>query len=172
MAWDPALSPATTLIAGFEGFSAVPYQDQGGTWTIGYGFTYLPNGSKVTQDTPEMEEATAYAILQGMVNKTLNSVRTCCEDIALSDNETEALTSITYNEGTAAIFGNQTHTPSHLYLYLKTGNAADAAKQFGAWIYAGGKPSNGLRNRRAIEAKLFLTPDQPTFTGDTNDADA
>ena len=35
------------FICEFEGFSAKPYKDSAGIPTIGYGFTYYPNGVKV-----------------------------------------------------------------------------------------------------------------------------
>jgi GH24 family phage-related lysozyme (muramidase) len=38
-------------IKSFEGFSATPYKDGRGIWTIGYGTTTI-NGYKVTKDTP------------------------------------------------------------------------------------------------------------------------
>ena len=41
--------------------------------------------------------------------------------------------------------------------YLNKGEFYAAAKEFDRWIYAGGKVSEGLKNRRTAEKTLFLT---------------
>ena len=44
-----------------EGFSATPYQDSGGTWTIGIGSIWLSPGHPVTRDT-EPPRAALYSV--------------------------------------------------------------------------------------------------------------
>lgn len=69
--------------------------------------------------------------------------------VNLSQNQFDALVSLSYNIGMTA-FKNST--------LLRDLNAADyqkAADQFDVWIYAKGKKVQGLINRRAVEKARF-----------------
>ncbi len=150
---DPALSIATAFIAEHEGFRSHPYADVGGTFTIGYGFTYLPDGKKVTPDTPPVDQSEAYQRLTVMVARVLVAVRVIAPT-NITTNQAAALCSFAYNEGTGAL------RHSTLLELLNKGDVCGAAEQFAAWIYAGGGVSQGLIARRAAERALFLTPDE------------
>lgn len=152
MSTDPALDLAVAFIAKAEGFRAAPYQDIAGVWTIGYGFTVTEDGQHVKGGTPATTQEAAYARLEGFVGRVLALVRGMVH-VPASDHQTAALTSFAYNLGTGALRN------STLLKLLNTGEAVNAAHQFGAWIYAANKPSQGLINRRAAEAAMFLTPD-------------
>lgn len=158
---DTALSIAVDFIARHEGFRASPYQDSGaGVWTIGYGFTYLENGQRVTPRTPPMTEEAARARLSSMVSRVLDLVRGMVH-VAATDQQLAALTSFAFNEGTAQLRN------SSIMKLFNQGKPEEAAKWFHSYVYAGGHVSAGLVNRRADEAALFLSkPAAPVETAD------
>ena len=149
---DPALSIAVDFIAAREGFRAVPYRDQGGVWTIGYGFTVTEDGKHVTADTPPTTQEAAYARLEALVARVLASVRPMLA-VPVSLHAAAALVSMAYNCGTNAL------RRSTLLEYVNKGDMAEAAKQFAAWVYVAGHVDQGLVNRRRMEAALFLMQD-------------
>ena len=151
---DAALQPATALIAQYEDFVSHPYQDSAGVWTIGFGFTYLEDGSRVLPTTPPITREDGEAMLSAIVARTLDNVRAMAH-VALSVNQAAALTSLAYNIGTAAL------RKSHLMLALNGGQTAEAADQFRVWCHAGGVFSRGLAARREAERALFLDRDLP-----------
>jgi len=139
---------AAAFIAQREGFSAVPYQDTAGVWTIGNGSTHDVNGDRVTADTPEVSQDDALALLERDLGTAADAVDEAVS-VPLTDVERAALYSFTYNEGVKA-FGGST-----LLADLNAGNMAAAEAQFARWDIAGGKKSHGLDNRRAAELALF-----------------
>lgn len=151
---DPALQLAVSTIADFEGFSATPYQDQAHVWTIGYGQTYDLSGRPITAHTPPMTQADARTYLGVLVSTYLEKVRGMVH-VPITDNQAAALCSLSYNIGTAAL------RSSSLMLALNKGHTQEAADAFRSWIYAGGQPNNGLRNRREKERALFLKSVSP-----------
>lgn len=145
---DTALPLALDLIKRFEGFSIAPYLDTAGKATIGYGSLAMPDGSPVTMASRAITQAEADAMLAAFVVKTLSAVRAMVY-VPLTDAQTAALTSFAYNLGTGALRG------STLLRYLNQGNYAEAAAQFGGWVYSGGRVTPGLVNRRAAERAVF-----------------
>lgn len=136
------------LIAQFEGCYLQAYLCPANVWTIGIGTTIYPNGVKVKKgDKCTLEQAHEY-LAHDMIEfeKTVNdSVK-----VPLSQNQFDALVSLTYNIGSAA-FKNST--------LLKKLNAKDftgAADQFLVWNKGGGKVLKGLVRRREAERALFL----------------
>ncbi|MFM9824499.1 lysozyme, partial [Acinetobacter baumannii] len=93
------------LISGFEDTRFKAYDDGVGIWTIGTGTTVYPNGVKVKQgDTCTPEQAKAYfkhdlAKFEKTVNESVI--------VPLSQNQFDALVSLTYNIGSGA-FNNST----------------------------------------------------------------
>ena len=146
---DDVLGLAVPFIAEHEGFRSRPYQDSGGTWTIGYGFTFLPNGHAVTAQTPEMDEQAAFARLTSMVTAVATKVQGIVHR-ELAPHQMAALVSFAYNLGTGAL------RSSHLLQFVEAGNFEAAADQFRCWVYAGGRVVDGLVNRRAAERAMFL----------------
>ena len=149
---DKALQIAVEAIAGFEGFRAGPYPDAGGTWTIGYGFTYLEDGGRVTAETPPITETDARARLSPMVGRVMALVRGMVHR-PMTDNQAAALTSFAYNLGTNAL------RTSTLLRLFEAGEVDHASTCFGAWVHCDGRVLAGLVKRRAAEAALFLKPD-------------
>jgi GH24 family phage-related lysozyme (muramidase) len=149
---DPALGIAVPLIAGFEGFRSAPYRDIGGTWTTGYGFTYLADGSAVTQHTPHMTQAEACATLTTIVARTMAIVADMINK-PISNNAMAACTSFAYNEGPDRF------RRSAILAHINAGDLLNAALYFGGYVYCNGKWNADLSKRRGAEAKLFVTPD-------------
>ena len=70
--------------------------------------------------------------------------------VPLTQNQFDALVSLTYNIGTGAF------EKSTLLKKLNTGDYQGAADQFTVWNKGGGKVLQGLVNRRAKEKEVFL----------------
>jgi lysozyme len=136
------------LISGFEDTRFKAYDDGVGVWTIGTGTTVYPNGVRVKQgDTCTLDQAKAYfkhdlAKFEKAVNSSVI--------VPLTQNQFDALVSLTYNIGAGAFKG------STLLKLLNKGDYQGAADQFPAWKKAGGKVLPGLVRRREAERALFL----------------
>ncbi|WP_322853093.1 lysozyme [Acinetobacter baumannii] len=124
------------------------YDDGVGIWTIGIGTTVYPNGVKVKKgDTCTPEQAKAYFKHDlAKFEKTVNESVT----VPLTQNQFDALVSLTYNIGSGAFKG------STLLKLLNKGDYKGAADQFLVWNKAGGKVMKGLVRRREAERALFL----------------
>ena len=94
-----------------------------GVWTIGFGTTIYPNGIKVKKgDTCTLDQAKSYMAhdlkkFEQAVNGAVN--------IALNQNQFDALVSLAYNIGTGAF------NKSTLVKKLNAGDISGAADQFG-----------------------------------------
>jgi lysozyme len=133
----------------WEGCKLVAYQDGGGVWTIGYGTTWYPDGSKVKEgDVCTKEQADNWLTIK--VNEIVFFIFSLVK-VPLNENQLSALVSFTYNVGEAA-FKNST-----LLKLLNNGKYKEAADQFPRWNKDNGKVVNGLTNRRLDEQKLFLS---------------
>ncbi|MCK5602406.1 lysozyme [Candidatus Pacearchaeota archaeon] len=153
------------IIKKWEMFKPKPYDDATGKWcrqedlqgiaTIGYGTIRYPDGSKVRMTDAPIDENTAIAYVDIFLEKYVNPVFNIIK-APLDTNQKKAIQSLVYNIG-APSFERST--------VLKRLNRHDyngAADAFLMWnkITVDGKKrvSNGLRNRRKDERKLFLTP--------------
>ena len=153
------------LIKKLEGCKLEAYQCSAGVWTIGYGHTGADvfKGKKITQNDAETLLKTDLKRFETAINNLLicgsgSSPQACVEQdggllipVDLNQNQFDALVSFIYNIGINA-FKNST-----MLKYLNRGDFYSAAKEFDRWIYAGGKVSEGLKNRRNAEKTLFLT---------------
>lgn len=72
------------------------------------------------------------------------------EELNVTQNRFDALVSFAYNLGLRALAG------STLWRLFTHGDIQGAADEFTKWIYAGGKPLEGLKRRRQAERELFL----------------
>ena len=170
---DPALAIAIPFVARFERFVPTPYHgaaDRLGVWSIGYGFTFLSDGSAVTADTPPMTRAEADERLGELLAAQLASIR-CSVIVPISDHMAAALASFAYNVGFPAL------EHSTLLTCLNAGDPARAAACFESWVHADGVVVAGLVRRRAAEKTLALTADgtvagpdipTPTQSADSN----
>ena len=126
-----------------EGLRLKAYQDAAGVWTIGYGST----GGVRPGDV--INEAQAEALLREDIRTAEREVNR--HKLNINQNQFDALVSFTFNVGS----GN--FRSSTLLKRIKENpNHPDIKKQFGRWIYAGGKRLPGLVKRRAEEAKLYF----------------
>lgn len=137
------------LTEGFEGFRSLPYQDQGGKWTQGYG-----RAIGIGPTSPVIDRATAQAWLEEdiawaekVVNEKVN--------VKLDQSQFDALVDFVYNIGAGNFEG------STLLKDLNSGDFDLAAGQFEVWDHCGGKEVAGLLRRRQAEEQEFETKSQP-----------
>lgn len=140
-------SAGVALIQSFESCRLTAYQDQRGVWSIGWGHT-----------GPEVVEGLVWTQAQADSQFILDLHRTesavmASLDVALTQNEFDALVCFTYNVGPGA----EAH--STLVRLLNAGSLLTAADQFLVWDHVNGMPNAGLLRRRQAERDLFLTPD-------------
>lgn len=127
----------------------VAYQDGAGVWTIGWGHTLgVHAGMTCTQEQAE-------AWLDSDLDDAEHAVCTFVT-VPLNDNEFDAMVSFAYNVGTQAFM------TSTLLRKLNAGDRAAVPAEMARWnkiTVAGVKQvSQGLVNRRAAEAALFVLP--------------
>ena len=148
----PSVPPeAVGLVTQFEGFSATPYQDPVGVWTIGYGSTRDLDGSPVCATTlPVTDDQGAALVRRDLMDSALECSRSV--KVHLTATQLAALEDFIYNLG-AANFRSST-----LLRKLNSGDYAGAAAEFDKWDQAGGKVLAGLLRRRQAETVLFQTP--------------
>lgn len=132
------------LIQSFEKLKLQAYPDSGGVLTIGWGHTG-PDVFPGMVCTPAQADAwftqdTLWA--RKVVNGNV--------DIAMTQNQFDALASFTYNVGAGAFRG------STLLRYVNQHCLQAAADEFLRWDHVDGQTSAGLARRRAAERALFL----------------
>lgn len=132
------------LIKRFEGCRLKAYRCPAGVLTIGYGHTGsdVSNGMEISQEKAENMLKMDLVVHCNNVTKLVK--------VPLNQNQFDALVSFEYNVGYGAL---STSTLLHL---LNQGKYTEASKQFERWVYAGGKPLEGLKKRRIAEKELFL----------------
>ena len=135
---------AEDMTTSFEGFSATPYQDQGGVWTQGYGHT-----QGVTATSTAITRAQAIAWLESDIAWAEAEVNAKV-NVQLTQAEFDALVDFTFNCGCA----NFEH--STLLRLVNHGDLDAAAQQFELWDHVGGKVVAGLLRRRLAEKAMFL----------------
>lgn len=141
---------AIDIIKKFEGCKLSSYKCQAGIWTIGWGNTYYENGSKVQPDD-SITQARAEALLLLTVTKFWKETKKVVKS-NVNDNQFAALVSFSYNLGIGAL-----NKSTLLKLVNANPNDKQIAHEFMKWVNAGGKPSNGLINRRRAELHLYFS---------------
>lgn len=136
------------FISNFEGLELKAYLCPAKVWTIGFGTTVYPNGSKVKSgDVCTRDQAIQFK--QHDLNRFEKSVIDAVK-VPINQNQFDALVSLAYNIGSSA-FANST-----LVKKLNAGDYVGASNQFDVWNKGGGKILKGLVNRRAKEKSVFL----------------
>lgn len=139
------------FIAGYEGYSATTYKDVAGLPTIGYGHLIKPGES-----FGSLSKDAALELLRKDVSFAVNAVNKYVT-VPLSQNQFDALTSLTFNIGTGAF------SKSTVLRNVNSGNILSIEKSFLMWnkarIDGVLTPVRGLTNRRQAEASLFLNED-------------
>jgi lysozyme len=133
------------LIADFESFSAMPYPDAGGE-SVGFGHFILPTDNF----TFPMSKNDAYALLDIDATTAARAIKNFVV-VPLTQNQYDALVSLTYNIGVGAF------KESTLLKKLNAGDYAGAAAQFSVWRKSQGKVMQVLVDHRAHEQEIFLT---------------
>ena len=142
------------LIKKFEGFSPTAMAD-GGQWSIGYGNACdpadYPDG--ITEEAASALLEASMAEFEGYVNNFLNRY-----GITVTQNEFDALVSITYNLGPSWI------QPSYRFWSmlidgLENYSDNEIASAIGVWCHVGSQVQAGLLQRRITEIRLFLYGD-------------
>ena len=136
------------LISSFEGCELKAYLCPAKVWTIGFGTTVYPNGVKVKKgDSCTLDQAKQFKAHDlKRFEKTVDDL----VQVPLTQNQFDALVSLTYNIGPGAF------EKSTLLKKLNTGDYQGTAYQFTVWNKGGGKVLQGLVNRRAKEKEVFL----------------
>lgn len=132
------------LIKRFEGFSSVAYLCPAGVWTIGYGHTAgVHEGDSIDEDAAEDFLREDLADAEGAVGRYVKAPLKQCQF--------DALVSFAYNLGAGNLY-------SSTLLKMVNRNPDDPAirKEFGRWVYAGGRVLPGLVNRRRAEADMYF----------------
>ena len=136
------------FIAGYEGYSATTYKDVAGLPTIGYGHLIKSGESFGT-----LSKNAALQLLRKDASFAVNAVNKYVK-VPLSQNQFDALTSLTFNIGAGA-FSNSTVLKN-----VNSGNILSIDQSFMMWnkarIDGVLTPVQGLTNRRQAEANLFL----------------
>lgn len=150
------------LLNQFEGFRSLPYKDQAGVATIGFGSTYYENGRRVSMSDKPITRDQAYKIKQYTVSKDFAPAVNMMFDEEIdsgkiTQNMFDALVSLAYNIGVRGLKG------SSIYRHIKAGNYQSAGDAFLAWNKVRNPRTRklefnrGLHNRRTKERELFLT---------------
>lgn len=144
-----------TLIKGWEGCVLHAYKAHSSEayWTIGYGH-YGPDvyeGMEISEEQADVYFDQDIKAFEKAVNGWNDKY-----SLKLTQNEFDALLSITYNFGTAWV---ETYSGWRLTKYLKSGFDVDdleLADAFGVLCSAGGEILPGLLKRRLCEAEMFI----------------
>lgn len=133
-----------SMIKKFEGFSAKPYLCPAGLKTIGYGHVIL-KGEYFNELTLIEGELILLSDLK-QYEANLNQLK-----VKFNQNQFDALISLSFN------MGLRNFLSSTLCKYLRNSDYVSAAEEFSRWVFCKGKILGGLRSRRLIEKRLFLS---------------
>lgn len=115
----------------------------GSPWTVGYGRT-----RGVNPDASCTEAQAEQWLREDLAQAELTIERVVI--VPLNDNQFSALVSWCFNCGSLAV------EKSTLVKLLNQGNYEAVPAELGKWVYAGKQRLEGLANRRAAEAGLFV----------------
>ncbi len=133
-----------SLIKRHEGCRLEAYKCPAGVWTIGYGHTRgVKQGQKITMEQAEVLLRGDLATSEAVVNKIYK----------LKQHQFDALVSFVFNLG-AGSFEKSTLRK----LVVANPDNSEIRREFGKWVYAGGRKLSGLMARRADEANLYFKP--------------
>lgn len=136
----------TVLIAPGEGVKYDPYKDIIGKETVCYGETNVV--------MHHYDEAQCVSMLNNAVQNTYaKQVYKCVPNLAWDQNKYQAAASISlaYN------IGSTKFCKSTAARQFNHGDLIGGCRALGVWTLAGGKPIQGLINRRRKEVKLCMT---------------
>ena len=137
------------LIKNFEGLKLSAYQDSAGIWTIGYGNIHYEDFSKVKKgDKISLQRAEeVFKFFADRFARQVDAIITSC----LNQNQFNAVVSFAYNVGIGAL-----QKSTILKKINKNPHDPTITAEFLKWINSGGRPIEGLKNRRKKEAALHF----------------
>ncbi len=137
------------LTAYFEGFKPDAYQDIGGVWTLGYGFTTW-NRAAVTpgMKCTEIDASRELAKIISYLMNALASRFKMPEQPGMKTHMLEAIADYVYNVGINGC--------PKLSGYMISGDYTNAANEFLDGFYVNGTPVMGLFLRRISEYNTFV----------------
>lgn len=131
------------------------YKDTGGVWTIGYGNTYYPDGSKV-KEGDSMTKSQADTLFDQVHKSFENQVNRDLK-VPVTQSMFDSLVDMSYNMGHGGL------TSSKMWSALNSGRYEEAAALIPSTrATVKGKPSKGLDNRRGKQRSRFLKDGIPS----------
>lgn len=133
-----------------EAYYATPEEQKRGLLSIGFGFTYYADGSKIKlgdkMERSDGEKLFDEHIVPAFEDKVRNLVTA-----EINENQFSALVSLCYNIGSGNL------KTSTLLRLVNSGDFESAADEFPKWNKQNKRVLRGLTERRAKERELFLT---------------
>ena len=127
-------------------------RDVARVWTIGYGTTYYPNGSKV-KGGDVISLAQANSLLIRDIDSFARGVDSAVgSGVYLKQQQFDALVSFSYNVGLGAF-----RRSTLLQRVRANPNNGAIRGEFMKWVNDGGRFVQGLKNRRQREANLYFS---------------
>jgi len=136
------------LIKRSEGLRLIPYLDQGGFWTVGYGHKMSGAELEAGRNKRSIDQATADALLASDVQWASSEVNRMVR-VPLSQGQFDALVDFVFNLGSGRL------ATSTLLKMLNQGDYDGAGKQLLHWEMAGGNVQLGLKLRREAELAMW-----------------
>jgi len=136
------------LIKQFEGCKLKAYQCSAGHWTVGWGLTFYPDGTKVKQGDVITQER-ADELFDYILEDFINQIKPLIKSL-LSDNNFSAIVSFAYNVGV-----NNLRRSTLLRKVNANPKDPSISAEFKKWVRANGEVLKGLVRRREAEAKLY-----------------
>ena len=128
----------------FEGFRRDAYRDAAGVLTIGYGHT--------AKDVREGDRLTMYGAEQLlMIDLKEHEAAVRRLNVARTQGQFDALVSFAFNLGIGRL-----QRSTLLKTIRNGGSKAQIQREFKRWVFAGGKPLQGLVKRREWEGRRFF----------------
>jgi lysozyme len=128
------------------------YQDSVGVWTIGWGSTFYPDGTKVKEgDIRTEEEANQFLTLYVQKESVEVNALLTISPKQLNQNQFDALVDFAYNLGIGAL-----KSSTLLKKVLVNPSDPEIRMEFMKWTKAGGRVLPGLVVRRKKEADLYF----------------
>lgn len=131
------------------------YADSGGTWTIGYGNTYYPDGTKV-KEGDMMSKDEADALFRNIHKKFEDDVNRDLK-VPVTQSMFDSLVDMSYNMGHGGL------TSSKMWSALNSGRYEEASALIPSTrATVKGQPNRGVSNRRSKEQNMFLKDGIPS----------
>lgn len=137
---------ALAMIAGWEGYRRLAYDDGAGVQTVGFGTTRLEDGRAVAPGD-RLEPVRAVRLLAADADAIARAIARCIGAVPLAQHEFDAFVSLAYNIGVGA-FCRSTIVKRLRQSPPDYGGACEAIRM---WTKAGGRELAGLVRRREAE---------------------